>query len=36
MFGNAAVVFQNCSLYARKPMAQQKNTITSPSLTQLN
>lgn len=29
IFGNAAVVFQNCSLYARKPMAQQKNTITA-------
>lgn len=29
IFGNAAVVFQNCSLYARKPMAMQKNTITA-------
>ncbi|XP_020234417.1 probable pectinesterase/pectinesterase inhibitor 34 [Cajanus cajan] len=29
IFGNAAVVFQNSSLYARKPMAQQKNTITA-------
>ncbi|CAK9146563.1 unnamed protein product [Ilex paraguariensis] len=29
IFGNAAVVFQNCSLYARKPMATQKNTITA-------
>ncbi|XP_042504261.1 probable pectinesterase/pectinesterase inhibitor 61 [Macadamia integrifolia] len=29
IFGNAAVVLQNCSLYARKPMAQQKNTITA-------
>ncbi|KAE9604012.1 hypothetical protein Lal_00002253 [Lupinus albus] len=29
VFGNAAVVFQNCSLNARKPMAQQKNTITA-------
>ncbi|KAJ6677344.1 PECTINESTERASE [Salix viminalis] len=29
IFGNAAVVFQNCSLYARKPMAFQKNTITA-------
>ncbi|KAJ6340635.1 hypothetical protein OIU77_008406 [Salix suchowensis] len=29
IFGNAAVVFQNCSLYARKPMASQKNTITA-------
>ncbi|KAK3000293.1 hypothetical protein RJ639_020993 [Escallonia herrerae] len=29
IFGNAAVVFQNCSMYARKPMALQKNTITA-------
>ncbi|OWM79644.1 probable pectinesterase/pectinesterase inhibitor 34 isoform X2 [Punica granatum] len=29
IFGNAAVVLQNCSLYARKPMAMQKNTITA-------
>ncbi|KAG2709589.1 hypothetical protein I3760_05G246600 [Carya illinoinensis] len=29
IFGNAAVVFQNCSIYARKPMSQQKNTITA-------
>ncbi|GAV66200.1 Pectinesterase domain-containing protein/PMEI domain-containing protein [Cephalotus follicularis] len=29
IFGNAAVVFQNCSLNARKPMDQQKNTITA-------
>ena len=29
IFGNAAVVFQNCSLWARKPMALQKNTITA-------
>ncbi|KAK7293758.1 hypothetical protein RJT34_16631 [Clitoria ternatea] len=29
IFGNAAVVFQKCNLYARKPMAQQKNTITA-------
>lgn len=29
IFGNAAVVFQNCSIYARKPMATQKNTITA-------
>ncbi|KAG5036119.1 hypothetical protein AAZX31_04G216900 [Glycine max] len=29
IFGNAAVVFQNCTLWARKPMAQQKNTITA-------
>ncbi|XP_010915944.1 probable pectinesterase/pectinesterase inhibitor 34 [Elaeis guineensis] len=29
VFGNAAVVLQNCSLWARKPMAMQKNTITA-------
>lgn len=29
IFGNAAVVFQNCSIHARKPMQQQKNTITA-------
>ncbi|KAJ4957282.1 hypothetical protein NE237_014065 [Protea cynaroides] len=29
IFGNAAVVLQTCNLYARKPMAQQKNTITA-------
>ncbi|KAF2291889.1 hypothetical protein GH714_036002 [Hevea brasiliensis] len=29
IFGNAAVVFQNCSIYARKPMDFQKNTITA-------
>lgn len=29
IFGNAAVVFQNCSIYARRPMDLQKNTITA-------
>ncbi|KAE8710781.1 putative pectinesterase/pectinesterase inhibitor 61 [Hibiscus syriacus] len=29
IFGNAAVVFQNCSIYARKPLPFQKNTITA-------
>ncbi|GLT59782.1 hypothetical protein SLA2020_325820 [Shorea laevis] len=29
IFGNAAVVLQNCSIFARKPMALQKNTITA-------
>lgn len=29
IFGNAAVVFQNCNIHARKPMQQQKNTITA-------
>lgn len=29
IFGNAAVVFQNCTMWARKPNAQQKVTITA-------
>ncbi|XVF53399.1 hypothetical protein PTKIN_Ptkin05aG0096500 [Pterospermum kingtungense] len=29
IFGNAAVVLQKCSIYARKPMPLQKNTITA-------
>ncbi|CAI0541455.1 unnamed protein product [Linum tenue] len=29
VFGNAAVVLQNCSFYARKPMDLQKNTVTA-------
>nr|GLL42568.1 pectinesterase-like [Ipomoea trifida] len=29
IFGNAAVVFQNCNLYARKPMDNQKNIFTA-------
>ncbi|CAN6923654.1 unnamed protein product [Brassica oleracea var. botrytis] len=29
IFGNAAVVLQNCSIYARKHMDLQKNTITA-------
>ncbi|CAN0909024.1 Pectinesterase/pectinesterase inhibitor PPE8B [Linum grandiflorum] len=29
IFGNAAAVFQNCSLLARKGLPKQKNTITS-------
>ncbi|XP_050203683.1 pectinesterase-like [Mercurialis annua] len=29
IFGNAAVVFQNCSLYARKPNPNQKNIFTA-------
>ncbi|KAG6503041.1 probable pectinesterase/pectinesterase inhibitor 34 [Zingiber officinale] len=29
IFGNAAVVLQNCSLWARRPMPMQKNTITA-------
>ncbi|KAI7734135.1 hypothetical protein M8C21_010346 [Ambrosia artemisiifolia] len=29
IFGNAAVVLQNCNIYARKPMDRQKITITA-------
>lgn len=29
VFGNAAVVFQNCNLYARKPNENQKNIVTA-------
>ncbi|KAK3194148.1 hypothetical protein Dsin_025458 [Dipteronia sinensis] len=29
VFGNAAVVFQNCNLYARKPNENQKNMFTA-------
>ncbi|XP_078431328.1 putative pectinesterase/pectinesterase inhibitor 34 [Wolffia australiana] len=29
IFGNAAVVLQNCSIYARRPLGLQKNTITA-------
>ncbi|KAJ3692262.1 hypothetical protein LUZ60_012612 [Juncus effusus] len=29
IFGNAAVVLQNCSIWARKPLENQKNTITA-------
>ncbi|XP_043699313.1 pectinesterase-like [Telopea speciosissima] len=29
IFGDAAVVFQNCNIYVRKPMSNQKNTITA-------
>ncbi|XP_008809854.2 pectinesterase-like [Phoenix dactylifera] len=29
IFGNAAVVFQNCNLIARKPMSHQQNLVTA-------
>ncbi|XP_019092752.1 PREDICTED: probable pectinesterase/pectinesterase inhibitor 25 [Camelina sativa] len=29
IFGNAAAIFQDCNIYARKPMAKQKNAITA-------
>ncbi|KAK4385105.1 putative pectinesterase/pectinesterase inhibitor 17 [Sesamum angolense] len=36
IFGNAAVVLQNCMIYARRPMDQQKNTITAQGRTDPN
>ncbi|XP_019708356.1 pectinesterase-like [Elaeis guineensis] len=36
IFGNAAVVFQNCNIYVRRPMSQQKNTITAQGRTDPN
>ncbi|KAF2289364.1 hypothetical protein GH714_035416 [Hevea brasiliensis] len=36
IFGNAAVVFQNCMIYARRPMDKQKNTITAQGRTDPN
>ncbi|CAM8973445.1 unnamed protein product [Rhodiola kirilowii] len=29
IFGNSAVVLQNCMIYARRPMAKQKNVVTA-------
>ncbi|KAL2921430.1 putative pectinesterase/pectinesterase inhibitor 61 [Bienertia sinuspersici] len=34
IFGNAQVVFQNCTIYSRLPMEQQKNTITAQKRSQ--
>ncbi|KAI7981082.1 Pectinesterase 2 [Camellia lanceoleosa] len=36
IFGNAAVVLQNCMIYARKPMSRQKNTVTAQGRTDPN
>jgi pectinesterase len=36
IFGNAAVVFQNCNIYARKPMENQKNAVTAQGRTDPN
>ncbi|GLT50537.1 hypothetical protein SLA2020_240180 [Shorea laevis] len=33
IFGNAAAVFQNCNLYARKPLPYQKNAFTAQGRT---
>ncbi|XXG80570.1 hypothetical protein AAC387_Pa09g1406 [Persea americana] len=36
IFGNAAVVFQNCNIYARLPISGQSNTITAQGRTDPN
>ncbi|XP_044494792.1 probable pectinesterase/pectinesterase inhibitor 6 [Mangifera indica] len=36
IFGYAAVVFQNCNIYVRKPLNYQKNTITAHGRDYLN
>ncbi|KAK8958196.1 Pectinesterase 2 [Platanthera guangdongensis] len=36
IFGDSAVVFQNCNLYARKPMSGQQNTFTAQGRTDPN
>ncbi|XP_077235468.1 plant invertase/pectin methylesterase inhibitor superfamily [Tasmannia lanceolata] len=36
IFGNAAVVFQNCMILVRTPMSQQKNTVTAQGRTDPN
>ncbi|XP_020238995.1 pectinesterase [Cajanus cajan] len=36
IFGNAAVVFQSCNIYARRPMPKQKNAITAQGRTDPN
>ncbi|CAL5378702.1 unnamed protein product [Camellia sinensis] len=36
IFGNAAVVFQNCNVYPRLPMQGQFNTITAQGRTDIN
>ncbi|KAL2337326.1 hypothetical protein Fmac_011772 [Flemingia macrophylla] len=36
IFGNAAVVFQGCNIYARKPLPNQKNAVTAQGRTDPN
>ncbi|KAI5569829.1 hypothetical protein BDE02_12G103100 [Populus trichocarpa] len=36
IFGNAAVVLQNCMIYARRPMDKQKNVVTAQGRTDAN
>ncbi|KAH7516311.1 hypothetical protein FEM48_Zijuj10G0121700 [Ziziphus jujuba var. spinosa] len=36
IFGDAAVIFQNCNIYVRKPMSNQKNSVTAQGRTDPN
>ncbi|GAB2294124.1 hypothetical protein Dimus_028343 [Dionaea muscipula] len=36
IFGDAAVVFQGCNIYVRRPLASQKNTVTAQGRTDPN
>ena len=36
IFGDAAAILQNCNIYVRKPMSQQKNTVTAQARTDPN
>ncbi|KAJ6718918.1 PECTINESTERASE INHIBITOR 5-RELATED [Salix purpurea] len=36
IFGDAAVVLQNCNIYVRRPMSKQKNTVTAQGRTDPN
>ncbi|KAH7656018.1 Pectinesterase protein [Dioscorea alata] len=36
IFGDAAAILQNCNIYVRKPMSQQKNTVTAQGRTDPN
>ncbi|KAJ0987252.1 hypothetical protein J5N97_005608 [Dioscorea zingiberensis] len=36
IFGDASAVLQNCNIYIRKPMSQQKNTVTAQARTDPN
>ncbi|KAF2308386.1 hypothetical protein GH714_006645 [Hevea brasiliensis] len=36
IFGDAVVVLQNCNIYVRKPMSNQKNTVTAQARTDPN
>ncbi|KAL3510541.1 hypothetical protein ACH5RR_029942 [Cinchona calisaya] len=36
IFGDAVVVFQNCNIYLRRPLSDQKNTVTAQARTDPN